>query len=136
MNKLLPGLMLALTATAVMAQEESFVCQYVTQIEGVHLSGKKPKSVVSKINTRFGFYIDAMGKASYVNLDKGWKGNISAARIGAGWHFSERSISDNLFIVTIFEKKNAEGMYPSLMSFHAWKDIDEYAPKLSYGFCR
>lgn len=136
MKRLLMGLMLLLAAGAASAAER-FTCQYVNQIKAVNLSGKTPKAEVSTIKERYAFYVDTTGKASYVNLESGSKDDITATQFGAGWHFSELpSKGDNLFLVTIFTTKTADGRFPSLMSFHAWKDNDFYAPTLSYGYCR
>ena len=136
MKRMLLGLMLLMTAGAASAAER-FTCQYVTKIKAVNLSGKAPKAEVSTIKERYAFYVDPTGKASYVNLETGSKDDITAERFGAGWHFSELpSKGDNLFLVTIFTTKTSDGTFPSLWSFHAWKDIDFYAPTLSYGYCR
>jgi len=121
-----------------------FSCEFKREIKLTSLIFEEPHTKLSSVSRRYIFSIDesGKGKSRYKSITTDSEDNITALAFGGGWVILEGgweagipNRGDNLFIVTIFTNAMAEGKYPAILSFHAYKDIELYYPSQSFGYC-
>lgn len=136
MKKLLFGILLLILSGIVIAQEQQFKCNFLSEVKIITLDVKNPKSVTQKIEEKFTFIIDKDGSASYINLSHGVLTKLHVNYEGSRLVFTEKNNSDNYFVMTIFiNKKEVVGM-PALYSFNSWnKDNSFFYPSIKLGYC-
>lgn len=134
MKKLLLLLLIAITTNS-NAADKQFICTFTSSIKVTKLSNISPKAETQKIDTRFTFLLSPDGSASYINLKFGIKLPVTAIVENHQTVFLERANSDNLFMVTIFNKPNANQTYPAIYSFAAWMEVEHYYPHMDFGTC-
>lgn len=126
-----------LISTIGFAQEQQYICHFVSEVKVTKFDVRNPKSSTQKVNDRYTFIVEKNNSASYINLSHGVKQDLRVNYEGGKLIFTEKNNSDNYFVVTIFmNKKEVEG-YPAIYSFNSWnKEIPFYFPSIQFGFCK
>jgi hypothetical protein len=143
-------------AASGLAPAPAMAVDFVCEFKAAHtLVGDSPEALQSQRSDNIERYVITIPEeckpetgvdAKYLNVSSAWVGSGVAFCVSDRATFVETTISDNLFILSVFSSGHIDGHwlksfeyrkpYPALMSVQVWQPDVKRHPETRTGYCR